>query len=651
MKRKAWALFLIFICVAGAIGQDFGSVTYARAAKDEELSTDEVREEIIALTGIMTFQPGNVSDTQIVSRARFAKLLKLAGEGSSKSVIKPKTAMYKDVSKKNKYAGYIKLAVDSGLMSGYSNGTFRPNNGILLKDAADAAVALLGYAVSEDGTKLTRSKRLSKFYQLGLNRNIEKGENKALSQKDCMNLFYNLLNTKNKSGQYYGQVLGYTMTDDGEIDLGTLIIEEAHSPLVAEAGWESSLPFPLESGRVYKNEVLSQGSAIEEYNAVYYHKSSKTVWAYDGQVTGTIDSIAPNNRSPKTITISGETYELETAKVKKQVSAGGTIEAGDRVTVVLGAKDGVAAILTDETMNGSVTGVVIESDAAASQDPDDSYIVYNYIVVVDTKGKEHTYRYDYTGSTFKEGDAVKVTVTNGVTAIEKLTVDKSKFSSAKFSNDASMLGNTPLDANAVLVDAGDKTSKKIKASQLAGVTLSTTNILYYEMDGAKITCLILSNVTGIDETYCLITEVEKKETASMMGGSVSYTITYLVNGNEKVLNVSEDYVSGNYYEGSLCYLVKNEEDDGDYYIFYPLSSAKVTGISTNTITTVSGKKELTDDIVVYFEAYNKLKEKEYYKTTIDKVKNLSAYSLTAYYDSRDNKDKSIRIIIAKNWSN
>lgn len=650
MKKRAEALLVVFVCLMAVLGQGLTNIRYVKAAKNEELGTDRVMEEIIALTGVMTLSPGSASENEIITRGRFAKLLNLAGSNSGSSVPKPKTSIYKDVKKSNKYAGYIKLAVDRGLMSGYANGSFRPNRGILLKDAANAAVVLLGYGTADDGTKLSKSKRMSKFYELNLNRNIDKGENKALSQMDCVKLFYNLLNTKTKSGQYYGETLGYTMTDDGEIDLAALIMKETPTPLVAEAGWEGSIPFSPDNAGIYKNEVLSNRGAIEEYNAVYYHKKSKTLWAYDGQDTGTVENISPNTRSPKTVTISGQTYDLETAKAKKQLSIEGTVEAGDRVTVILGAKDGVIAILTDDTMNGSVTGVVVEAGSNASTDPDDSYVVYNYIIIADTKGKQRTYRYDYTASPFKEGDAVRVTVTNGVTSIEKLEVDKSKFSGAKFSSDGTMLGAAVLDNNAVLIDVGDKTFQKIKASQLAGITLSTNNILYYEMDGSnKITCLILSNVTGIDETYCLITEVEKNETAGMMGVSVSYKITYLVNGEERVLNVSSEYVSGSYSEGSVCYLIKKEEDDGDYYTFYPLSQAEVTSVSTGTITTAVGKKPVTDDIVVYYEAYNKVNEKTYYKTTFDKVKNLSAYSLQAYYDSRDNKDKSIRIIIAKSW--
>ena len=60
------------------------------------------------------------------------------GEGSGVS-------LFKDVKSDHWASEYIRLAVEQGWMSGYVDGTFRPDEQITLEEACTALLKMLGY--------------------------------------------------------------------------------------------------------------------------------------------------------------------------------------------------------------------------------------------------------------------------------------------------------------------------------------------------------------------------------------------------------------------------------------------------------------------------------------------------------------------------
>jgi hypothetical protein len=78
---------------------------------------------------------------------------------------------YKDVPAKNWAAPYIRLAVSNGLMSGYSDGTFRPNNTVTLEQAVNSVLLLLGYTQS-DFTGAFPYAQMNVYVNNGLSQNI-----------------------------------------------------------------------------------------------------------------------------------------------------------------------------------------------------------------------------------------------------------------------------------------------------------------------------------------------------------------------------------------------------------------------------------------------------------------------------------------------
>ena len=150
---------------------------------------------------------------------------------------------FRDVTRDHWAAGYVKLAADNGWVNGYTDGTFRPNENIRTEECAAALLRLLGYGPA-DLTGAYPDAQLSKYRALGLGDGVRRGQGEYLTRGDCMNIFYNLMESKTKEGQYYGSVLGYQLGQDGKLDYASLVSSNMEGPLTAKSPSISTAPRP-----------------------------------------------------------------------------------------------------------------------------------------------------------------------------------------------------------------------------------------------------------------------------------------------------------------------------------------------------------------------------------------------------------------------
>ena len=301
--------------------------------------------EAIQALGIITGDSsGDLNLSSPVTRAEFVTMMTAAssykdsiGEGSGVS-------LFKDVKSDHWASEYIKLAVEQGWMSGYVDGTFRPDDQITLEEACTALLKMLGY----DSSTLAGSypsAQLSKASSVGLRDDVDAVQGEALTRQDCVMLFYNLLVSDDSSGTVYGTTLGYTVTN-GEVDYSTLVTADTKGPY---ANKSLSLPFSTSGATIYRNGALSSLSAVQEYDVYYYNENLRTVWVYSDKVSGTLTALSPGSAAPTSITVAGTEYELGTSTAIYKCSSQGEFSTGDVVTLLLG-------------MNGEVVDVVsIES--------------------------------------------------------------------------------------------------------------------------------------------------------------------------------------------------------------------------------------------------------------------------------------------------
>lgn len=187
-----------------------------------------MRKKVIVTAGIV--ESGS-EESRVVTRGEFARMLVMASTWHNSIWEESNIPLYMDVPADHIYCAYIRVAAEQGWMTAYLGGRFKPDEPVKLLDAARASLALLGYT-DEDVAGNVAYNRMAKFNGLELNDEIGKAAADTLTVSDCVNLFYNLLNTNTKenenktksSNTIYGAALGYDVSDDGEPFCSSLLL-------------------------------------------------------------------------------------------------------------------------------------------------------------------------------------------------------------------------------------------------------------------------------------------------------------------------------------------------------------------------------------------------------------------------------------------
>ena len=328
MKQRLLAGLLAVVLVLGL----------APAALAAAPAEEEAAQVLAALDIMVGDESGNLNLGATVTGAEFTKLA-VAASTSRDAVgdtvsVKP----YPDVPQSHWAAPYIKAAVDLGLVQGDLHGNFNPGRSITLAEGVTIVLRLLGYQDS-DFTGVWPSGQMAQYRALKLNEGVTAGQDSAMTRRDALYLFYNLMITKNKEGSYYLNVLEPTLSlvnAAGELDRVALINSAMEGPVVAAAGWQSSVPFDAGSATVYRNGAKSSLAAVQNQDVVYWSESMHTLWAYSDKITGTYEAASPSVTSPTSVTVAGKSYTIETTSAAYALSDLGGYQIGDSVTLLLG---------------------------------------------------------------------------------------------------------------------------------------------------------------------------------------------------------------------------------------------------------------------------------------------------------------------------
>ena len=222
--KKMLSLLLAAVLLAGSLP----------AALAADSVSESVVEQVIRSTGIMVGDTsGNMHLDQSVTRAEYAKMLGAASSYKDKVAGTSNVSPFKDVPYTHWAAGYVKTAVQQGWLTGYLDGSYKPDQTVTLYEAATGCLKLLGYT-TEDFCGCYPYAQLALYQSLGLDTGVTASQGTTMTRRNMMYLFYNLLNADTKGGQVYAQTLGYTLNSDGEIDYLSMVSDTMEGPFVVE---------------------------------------------------------------------------------------------------------------------------------------------------------------------------------------------------------------------------------------------------------------------------------------------------------------------------------------------------------------------------------------------------------------------------------
>ena len=435
----------------------------------------------------------------VVTRGAFARMLVAYSTfresvGSQGAV----GTLYKDLPGSSAYAPYVRIAVQQGWMSGYTDGTFRPDNAVTLEEAVTAVLKLLGYKMTDLSGSFPQA-QLNKASELGLRNQLERQQGEALNYEECAILFYNALTANAASGSAYGTSLGFTVSN-GQVDTSSVMLSSLKGPFIADG--ITQLPFAPVS--VYRNDKVSSSAELTKYDVYYYSESLQTVWIYTRRAAGRITAVSPSASAPTSVTVAGSTYTLGSAAVASQVSSLNGGGVGQVVTLLLGMNNEAAGIVTGEEADSVFYGVVQSS--ARSLIEENGADVLQKVAVLCTDGITRTVNVDKSLN-FPAGWLVEITVGPDGENVEHVS---GRSTSGTINENATALGDAALADDVEILDTtSEGVAGTVRPSRLSGVTLSSSDIRYYTVNEAgQIDRLILNDVTGDLWKYGVLDDVK-----------------------------------------------------------------------------------------------------------------------------------------------
>ena len=473
--KKRFLAFLLAVCVAVSMLVLPASAVGSNAAV----------QTATALGGLTAGQAGSLGAP--LTRGQAARLLTAFSAYRDTTTAQGRTGrLYSDVDSDSPYAVYIRTAVQNGWMTGYSDGSFRPDNTVTLEEACTMALRLLGYDVAKLGGTFPTA-QLSKASALGLRNEINARQGETLTLEQGTMLFYNALTAMNGSGQVYASTLGFAVSN-GQVDISSVLLDNVKGPFVADA----STVLPFAPAAIYRNDEVTTSAALSPYDVYYYNESARTVWLYNKRAAGRVTAVSPSASAPTSVTVAGVTYTIASPSVAYQLSSLSGGGVGQVVTLLLGMNDAAVSVLTGDAADAVFYGVVQSSSRTLVET--NSAEVQQAVSVMCTDGTARTVNVD-NKLNFPAGKLVEISVDGDGESVQSISP---RSTSGTVSADGTALGDTPFADNVQIIDTtSEGVAGAVRPSRLSGVTLSGTDVKYYTTnEKGEIDRLILSDVTG-----------------------------------------------------------------------------------------------------------------------------------------------------------
>ena len=486
--KKRFLAFLLAVCVAVSMLVLPASAVGSNAAV----------QTATALGGLTAEQAGSLGAP--LTRGQAARLLTAFSAYRDTTTAQGRTGrLYSDVDSDSPYAVYIRTAVQNGWMTGYSDGSFRPDNAVTLEEACTMALRLLGYDVAKLGGTFPTA-QLSKASALGLRNEINARQGETLTLEQGTMLFYNALTAMNGSGQVYASTLGFAVSN-GQVDISSVLLDNVKGPFVADV----STVLPFAPAAIYRNDEVTTSAALSPYDVYYYNESARTVWLYNKRAAGRVTAVSPSASAPTSVTVAGVTYTIASPSVAYQLSSLSGGGVGQVVTLLLGMNNVAAGIITGEEADEVFYGVV-QSSARNLIDEDNSADVLQTVKVLCTDGLAREVNVDKSLN-FPTGWLVEVRVSPEGESVEK--IDERSVSGTVNEN-ATALGDMALADDVQILDTSTGgVAGTVRPSRLSGVNLKASDVRYYTTNPqGQIDTLILNDVTGDLWYYGVLDDVK-----------------------------------------------------------------------------------------------------------------------------------------------
>lgn len=192
------------LCLLVSVIMLFGCICVNAAQQDTRFG-------VLKAFGIMEgYGGGDLGLDRLVTRAEFTKMAIAASKYANSVTGTLSVSPFPDVTYDKWFAPYVYLGVSNGLLAGYKDGTFKPDNHVLYEEGVAILLRLLGYQDSEFAYSWPTG-QIGMAERIGLDAGMSAYAGQALTRDQVAHLFYNLLSADTKDG------MDYTATTDRQL--------------------------------------------------------------------------------------------------------------------------------------------------------------------------------------------------------------------------------------------------------------------------------------------------------------------------------------------------------------------------------------------------------------------------------------------------
>ena len=255
MKKKSIAIWTAIILLVGSV-----PTALAAPAEDGVI-------QFVSQLGIMTgYEDGSFGLDNYVTRAEFTKIAVASSSYRNSVATNLRISPFFDVSYNHWAAPYIQLAAENGLVTGYVDSTFRPENLVTYEEAVTVLLRILGYTTEDFGSSWPYG-QVGMAISLGLTDGVSKYIGDYLTRGDVAYMIYNLMDTKTKNGSDK-----YIKTFDAEIIEDVILIASIQEDPAVGAGKvvTSSGTYKIGTGFSYDNIGKKGDLVVKNQDEVLY---------------------------------------------------------------------------------------------------------------------------------------------------------------------------------------------------------------------------------------------------------------------------------------------------------------------------------------------------------------------------------------------
>ena len=485
--------------------------------------------ETLRLMGVLDgYGDGTFRPNAVLTRAQFCKMAVYAMDGSSELGRYSTVTIFPDVKPSLWAASYINMAAKKGVIAGFADGKFKPNQTVTAGQAVTILMRGLGYKDENMGGVWPQG-YMGEAQTCGLLKSTGiTSAYSALTRGQAAKLFLNLFEAKRGTGE--GAVVLFSFTPEkeevyltnldagkGTLTAGGKTYDMAHpvtsTSLIGSKGKVvlngngdilTFLPITGTSGisnaaviigangsalgldslagsnsyTIYKNGSPASVKELKKYDVATYASATNAVIVCDTKVSVYYEDCTPSPSNPTTVTVLGGT---ELNVLPTAVESLSQFKPGQQMTLLLTA-DGQVAGAVDSSASGARSNALAVVDGSGSM----QLICGSTLVKINGSGSGY------------ENSVVNVTSTK--------SGNKGKLSlravSGKVSGDldvrAGTLGGKKLADNVLIFDGG----KQVALAELSQSSIRSGNISYARTNWAgEIDLIVLNNSLSDNVIY------------------------------------------------------------------------------------------------------------------------------------------------------